>query len=50
MDPRISLVIFGVILIIIGVVVTPVYYALGNACFWIGVPVTVIGILLIIFT
>lgn len=35
----------GVILILIGVITTPIYFSFGNAAFWIGVLVLALGIL-----
>lgn len=43
------LVFIGVVLILVGVIATPVYQPLGNASFWLGVVLLVIGVLAIIF-
>jgi uncharacterized membrane protein HdeD (DUF308 family) len=47
--PMVWLVIIGVVLILVGVVATPVFFSLGNAAFWIGVFLLAVGILLAIF-
>jgi hypothetical protein len=39
----------GVILILVGVVATPIFFDFGNAAFWIGVFVLALGILALIF-
>ncbi len=49
MPPQVYLVVIGVILLLIGVVATPVYQPLGNAAFWLGALLLVIGLALIIF-
>ena len=46
--PAVYLVVIGVILILVGVVTTPVYFDLGNAAFWIGVLLLAIGLAAII--
>ena len=39
------LVIIGVVLILFGIAATPLYQPVGNASFWIGVVLLVIGII-----
>jgi len=46
--PQVYLVIIGVLLLLAGIVLTPVDPPLGNAAFWLGVILLVIGIGLII--
>lgn len=43
------LVAIGVILILVGVVATPLYFDFGNAAFWLGVILLIIGLLATIF-
>jgi len=42
--PQVFLVIIGAALILFGVVSTPIYQPLGNASFWLGVLVEIVGI------
>jgi hypothetical protein len=46
--PSVSLVIIGVLLILFGVATTPFYQPVGNAAFWLGIPLLALGILLIL--
>ena len=46
--PQVYLVIIGGLLLLAGVVLTPIDHPLGNAAFWLGVLLLVIGIGLII--
>jgi len=48
MDGEIFLVIIGVLLILAGVVLTPVYQPLGNAAFWLGVVMLFVGMIIVI--
>jgi Na+-transporting NADH:ubiquinone oxidoreductase subunit NqrB len=44
LDSDAAVIITGVILILLGVVFTPVYQPFGNAAFWLGVLLLAIGI------
>ena len=47
--PSVLLIAFGAILILVGVVTTPVFFDFGNAAFWLGVLVLALGILALFF-
>jgi hypothetical protein len=49
MDSDAVVILAGVILILVGVVSTPFYHPFGNASFWLGVLLLILGVLVFVF-
>jgi len=47
--PKAFLVLIGAVLILAGVIFTPVYQPLGNTSFWLGVLLLIVGLIASIF-